>query len=108
MVNPPAEAAADDDLDLDLDFGDDGEDAPALDAPVAATDEAAPDSDALDLTELEKMLDVEDTTDSPALRRPRMDSAWDRLSAVYTPLMRLSRDQGAFTFALSGTSSPDS
>ncbi|MGD9251820.1 MAG: hypothetical protein PVG19_11375, partial [Desulfobacterales bacterium] len=64
---PPAEAAADDDLDLDLDFGDDGEDAPALDAPVAATDEAAPDSDALDLTELEKMLDVEDTTDSPAL-----------------------------------------
>lgn len=64
---PPTEAAADDELDLDLDFGEDAEVAPTPDAPLVETDEAAQGSESLDLTELEKMLDVEDTTDAPAL-----------------------------------------
>ncbi len=64
---PATKAAADAELDLDLDLGDGAEDAPTPDAPPVETEGAAPDSDSLDLTELEKMLDVEDTTDSPAL-----------------------------------------
>jgi hypothetical protein len=62
----PASLAADaeEDLALDLDLGDDAE---AAEADLLGDGETTAGSDALDLSELEKMLDVEDTTDSPSL-----------------------------------------
>ena len=74
---PPAIAEEDDgELELDLDMGP-ADTAAAPDAPDrAGADETTEGSDALDLSELEKMLDVEDTTDSPA---PQIDSAVEDL-----------------------------
>ena len=67
---PAAATAADDaempdDLELDLDIGDAEAAAPA-EADLLGEDETTEGSDSLDLSELEKMLDVEDTTDSPS------------------------------------------
>jgi pilus assembly protein FimV len=64
---PPSE-----DLDLDLDLDMDSVAPPAEE--VEETGEDTTDADAaLDLSELEKMLDVEDTTDSPAVANEDMD-----------------------------------
>ncbi|MDJ0722505.1 MAG: DUF3426 domain-containing protein [Desulfobacterales bacterium] len=63
-------------LDLDLDMGD-TDAAAAPDGPdLLDMDETTQGSDSLDLSELEKMLDVEDTTDSPA---PEADAAVEDL-----------------------------
>nr|MBL0714659.1 DUF3426 domain-containing protein [Desulfobacterales bacterium] len=56
-----------DDLELDLDIGDEPEVSEAADEVLLDGDETTAGSDSLDLSELEKMLDVEDTTDSPTL-----------------------------------------
>jgi len=65
-----AEAPPSEDLDLDLDM----ESVPPPSEEVEDTGEETTDAEgALDLSELEKMLDVEDTTDSPAVADDDMD-----------------------------------
>jgi predicted Zn finger-like uncharacterized protein len=63
---PPAEGSDAEDLELDLDLGEDVPDSPPVEADLLEVDETTGGSDSLDLSELEKMLEVEDTTDSPA------------------------------------------
>ncbi len=60
-----SDAEVPDDLELDLAIGDAEAAAPA-EADLLGEDETTEGSDSLDLSELEKMLDVEDTTDSPS------------------------------------------
>ena len=72
---PAIDEGAADDLELDLDLGDEA--APTADeAALLGENETTEGSDSLDLSDLEKMLDVEDTTDSPS---PTTDTGAEEL-----------------------------
>ncbi len=76
VAAPAIAEEGDPELELDLDMGDTDAAAAPDAAALSDADETTEGSDALDLSELEKMLDVEDTTDSPT---PQVDTAVEDL-----------------------------